>query len=367
MTEVFVNARFLTQPVSGVQRYAHEILRALDELLAIHPSAPVTAFYPAGAEVRDPCWRHIRLQGLPGGRGHIWEQGALWRASRSGLLIGLCNSGPILHRNHVLALHDANIYAIPNAFSRRYRMFHKMVRPRLARRATRLITVSNFSAGELAFYSHLSSSAFHIIPNSAEHVLRCRADPGVLTRRGLEHGQYLLTVGNQSPNKNIARLIEAHSGCAGLPPLVVVGGATDGLVRTRFRKGPDIHILGRVGDGELRTLYEAAMGFIWPSLYEGFGIPPLEAMALGTPVVASSSSAMPEVLGNAAMYFDPNDTRDIARTLRDFHLLDDPARARMQRLGLARSRRFSWAFGAQKLLHLIADAQTTNPRTLAAE
>lgn len=361
MTEVFLNARFLTQPVSGVQRYAHEMLRAVDGLLEAHPGTAVTALYPKGADITDPRWQRIRLRALPGGRGHVWEQGALWQASRDGLLIGLCNSGPVLHRNHVLALHDANIYAIPGAFSLRYRAFHKMVRPRLAQRATRLITVSNFSAKELARHCNVSASVFHVLPNSAEHVLQYRAKPDVLEHYGLKRGQYLLTVGNQSPNKNITRLIEAYSVCAGLPTLVVVGGTPNGLARNSVRRSTGIRVLGRVEDGELRALYEAAQGFFWPSCYEGFGIPPLEAMTLGIPVVASRSSAMPEVLGDAALYFDPNDTRDVVRALRDFQLLDSSARTRMRRLGLARSRRFSWKASASVLLRLITEIQTTHP------
>lgn len=367
MTDVFLNARFLTQPVSGVQRYAYEMLWALDELLAKHPATTITALYPKGTDITDPRWRHIRLRALPGGRGHVWEQAALWRASRNGVLIGLCNSGPVLHRNHVLALHDANIYAIPGAFSPRYRAFHKLVRPRLAQRAAQLITVSDFSAKELARHSHVSASAFHVLPNSAEHVQRCRAKPDVLAHHGLKRGQYLLTVGNQSPNKNIARLIDAHSACAGLPPLVVVGGAPDGLARNPVRGRAGVRVLGRVDDGELRALYEAAMGFVWPSLYEGFGIPPLEAMTLGVPVVASSSSAMPEILGDAALYFDPADTQDIARALREFQMLDCSARSRMRKLGLTRCRRFSWTASASGLLRLITETQAIRPGTVTAD
>ncbi|AXI56670.1 hypothetical protein C1J05_21085 [Sulfitobacter sp. JL08] len=104
MTPVFVNARFLTQPLSGVQRYALEICRALDGLAAQRSVGPIVALYPARQKVVDPGWQNIELRRVQGGRGHFWEQTALWQASRTGRLISLCNSGPLRHDNQIVAL-----------------------------------------------------------------------------------------------------------------------------------------------------------------------------------------------------------------------------------------------------------------------
>ena len=110
---LYINGRFLTQPVSGVQRYAHELLRALDQALVLSPGAqamlgPVTVLAPTGAVA--PEWARLRLRHLRGGSGHVWEQGALGRATRDGVLLSLGNSGPLRHGRHVLALHDAHIF-----------------------------------------------------------------------------------------------------------------------------------------------------------------------------------------------------------------------------------------------------------------
>jgi len=353
---LFINARFLTQPMSGVQRYARELLGALDRRLASDPGlrdalGEVVALHPR-APVDDPGWRQIRPRALGGGSGHLWEQGALWRASRSGVLLSLGNSGPILHRQHVLALHDANIYQIPKAYSKRYRVLHKGLRPVLARRAAALITVSRFSAGALARHLHFPEQRFSIVPNSAGHVLRAKSDPLALNDWGLKPGGYWLSVGNQSPNKNIARLVAAHRSLGEhAPPLVIAGGIAPGLAGEE--RGAGARFLGRVSDAELRALYEGAAGFLFPSLHEGFGIPPLEAMALGIPVIAARRAAMPEVLGDAAMWFDPYSVADMARAMRAFAEITPQQRARMVAAGQARSAEFTWPASVDRLVSVL--------------
>ncbi len=355
MTPVFINARFLTQPLSGVQRYALEICRALDGLAAQRSVGPIIALYPARQKVVDPGWQNIELRRVQGGRGHFWEQTALWQASRTGRLISLCNSGPLRHDNQIVALHDANIYAIPGAFSHSYRIFHSWMRPRLARRARRLITVSAFSAQELARYCGLSATDFRVIPNSADHLAGTAPDLARLYRFNLKPDQYLLAVGNQSPNKNIARLVAAHAQCPDAPVLAIAGGGANGLTHADIKGDDRIRNLGRIPDNDLVALYKGAKGFVWPSLYEGFGIPPLEAMALGTPVLSSSSSAMPDVLGDAAMYFDPSDTNDILRCLRAFQNLDPVKLDQIKASGCAQARRYSWMDSANTLLDIVEE------------
>ncbi|PCI42974.1 MAG: glycosyl transferase [Alphaproteobacteria bacterium] len=356
---LYISARFLTQPASGVQRYARELLGAFDQRLAADPDlrnmvGPVVALYPATG-IDDPGWSQIRLQGLSGGAGHLWEQGALWRASRDGTLLSLGNSGPLAHPAHILALHDANIYEIPQAYSRRYRLWHKVLRPALARRAAALISVSRFSATALAQRLSVPEARFSIVPNSAEHILRHAADPQALANRGLKPQGYWLSVANQSPNKNIARLVAAHQTLGQqAPPLVIVGGDAPGLASHTSGHPPgSARFLGRVSDAELRALYAGAAGFLFPSLYEGFGIPPLEAMALGVPVLAARRAALPEVLGNAAMWFDPLSVSDMARAMRALMALPAAARAQWIAAGQARAAGFTWQASVDQLIPVL--------------
>jgi len=352
---LFINARFLTQPASGVQRYARELLGALDRRLEADPElrgelGDVVALHPGGAA--DPGWARIGLRHLSGGSGHVWEQGALWRATRDGVLLSLGNSGPVLHGAHVLALHDANIYDIPEAYSIRYRQWHKLLRPILARRAAALMTVSRYSAGSLGRYLRVPEERFSIVPNSAGHVLRGPTDRLALTDWGLTRGGYWLSVGNQSPNKNIARLVAAHGSLGDLvPPLAIAGACAPGLATGEVAKGA--RFLGRVSEGELRALYQGAAGFVFPSLHEGFGIPPLEAMASGVPVLAARAAAMPEVLADAAMWFDPLSEQDIARALQAFECVSPDNRARMIDAGYAQAALYSWEQSADRLVSVL--------------
>jgi glycosyltransferase involved in cell wall biosynthesis len=320
---VFINARFLCQPLSGVQRFSGEILNALDRLMDDDPMLkaalePVIALRPVG-ESRTARWNNISLRRVGTTQGHVWEQGALHTASKTGILVSLGNVGPLRHPAQILALHDANIWDIPQAFSSRYRLLHKTIRPVLARRAMGLITVSHFSAARLSY--HL----------------------GVPQRFSLAKNGYLLSVGNQSPNKNISRLIEAHLRAGpNLPPLVIVGGDANGTERQVQHSTQRVHLLGRVDDATLRCLYANALGFIFPSLYEGFGIPPLEAMLLGTPVMAAKRSALPEVLQDGALWFDPTDVDRMARALNQFATLPAAALADLKRRGTKIARQFTW-------------------------
>ncbi len=351
---LYINARFLTQAISGVQRYAHELLRAMDEILADDSSlcaevGPVVALAPDG--VVWPNWQVIKSRTVPGRAGHLWEQTHLLRASRDGVLISLGNGGPLGHPRQVLTLHDANIYEIPQAFSPCYRMLHKALRPALARQAAGLVTVSHFSAQALGRHLGIDPARFEIIPNSAAHILRQLPHPHVLRLLGLRKGGYLLSVGNQSPNKNISHLIAEHQMAGSdVPPLVIAGGVPRSLVPAAVHDRERVRCLGRVEDTVLRALYDGAAGFVFPSLYEGFGIPPLEAMQLGIPVLAARRAVMPEVLGDAPIWFDPERKGDLAAALVSFSTSTEAQRNALSLAGLERAGLFSWTGSAQTLL-----------------
>lgn len=355
---VIVNARFLSQPLSGVQRYASGLVGALDKMLFENAAlaralGPVVALHPA-IQCADPGWRAIRRRVLRGGTGHFWEQIALARAARDAVLVSLGNSGPLAHGRQVVAFHDAHIWTEPGAYSCAYRAAHRWLRPRLARRAAAPVTVSRYSAQALARHLDISAERFTIIANSADHILDVAPDTEILQRSGLRFGGYLLSVGNQSPNKNLGRLVAAHrSAGPSVPPLAIAGSSPPGLVPAPTGPAARVLRLGRVSDSGLRALYEGAAGFVFPSLSEGFGIPPLEAMSLGIPVLAARRAALPEVLGTAPLWFDPFSTADIARALRAFADLGPAARSRMATEGRARAAQYGWDRSAARLASLL--------------
>lgn len=352
---VYINGRFLTQPLSGMQRYAQEIVLALDSILASKKASgrqPFTAelVVPARSVTRHLVLQAINVKALGRLTGHVWEQTEFAWYARHGVALNLVTAGPYFHSRSVLTLHDAAIFAHPENFSFKYRTLHQFLRPRLARRARRLLTISEFSRRELARHCGVAESAFEIVGDSAEHIAHVPADNSIIARHGLQRGLFVLAVGNQTPNKNIAAAVRAFNAVAPADwRMVVAGGGADRIFASTQQVSSDrIVATGRVSDGELRALYEHAGLFIFPSKYEGFGVPPLEAGLLGCPVLASNAAAIPEVLGDAAEYFDVRSDDSLQAKLKA--LLAEPTRR--QALALAarqRARGFSWQAHGEKL------------------
>jgi glycosyltransferase involved in cell wall biosynthesis len=291
---VFVNGKFCAQRTTGVQRYARCALLAIDAQLATRPS-PVgwTLLLPPSAE--PPALRAIGVRQVPwhgvGGL-HGWEQAALPRAARGGPLLNLAGSAPALHAGpQVCVLHDAAPFDQAPSYTRLFATWYRWLFRRLAQRpAALLVTVSEFSRRQLALALGVPVERLRIAPGGAQHLDGVESDNSVLAAHGLDRQPFVLAVGSRNPSKNLARLAEAWRGL-GRPgvKLVLVGG---GNARVFAQHGaaaatPDAVDLGPIDDAGLKALYRQALAFVFPSLYEGFGLPPLEAMACGCPVVAS--------------------------------------------------------------------------------
>jgi len=175
----------------------------------------------------------------------------------------------------------------------------------------------------------------------------------VLADYGLHAGKFALMVGNQSPNKNIELAVRAFEQVAPHGwTLALVGGSASIFGSTECTSGDLVRKLGRVSDGQLRALYENAGLFLFPSRYEGFGVPPLEAMALGCTVLSSDSSAMPEVLGDAAAYFESDNLDDLKRQIATL-CGDDALRRSYAMKGSERARLYSWSSSAKAMLEAL--------------
>ncbi|WP_284775270.1 glycosyltransferase family 1 protein [Agrobacterium sp. lyk4-40-TYG-31] len=354
----FINGRFLTQKTSGVQRFAREIVKALDRHLASTGSEDEWVLLAPESASLDMPLSAIKQRQTGGLSGHLWEQTQLFMAARSGKLINLCNSGPVLHGKSLTVIHDAMIFRTPENFSPAYRAVHGTLGHLLSRRG-RIATVSEFSKRELT--QMIGAKNVSVIPNSCEHLASIAPDETVLQRLKLVPGSYLLFVGSPTPNKNIQRAIEAI-GIMGdtAPDFAVVGAAASSVFKAdvpdsdRNQTQRDhVKFTGRLSDEEIAALYSHAAALVFPSLYEGFGIPPLEAMLLGCPVLSSNIEPALEVCGDAALYFDPNDAKDIVRAIT--HLTGNPGlRAEMIARGHARAAAFSWDRSALALLDAVS-------------
>ncbi len=357
MTAVFINGRFMTQPVTGVQRFSMEMTAAIDRLIETGSWAETALLMPGRAGGRGgSSFRHLVAREVGRTNGHMWEQTELARAACGGVLVSLGNTAPLLAgRRQVVVIHDAGVFDTPESYSRRFRGWYKALQHALVRRGARIATVSRFSRDRIASKLGLDRDRIAVLSEGADHILRAAPDPDTLARHGLQAGRFALVVGNRVPHKNLHALGRTASMLARRGLVVASAGAFyPGVFRDEAQGGELERKLGFVSDAELHALYRSAALLLFPSRYEGFGLPPLEAMACGCPVVASESGAVEEICGSAALYFETGDPD--ASCAAAERLLDEPGLAnRMRTDGLVRAAGFSWAASARVLGDVVRD------------
>lgn len=362
MRSVYLNGKFTAQRTTGVQRSAACLVGALDAQLAVGTQAAACRWVllcPPQSVL--PVLRRIecRRVGPALGSLHLWEQLRLPLAARDGLLVSLAGSAPLLARRQACTFHDAAVFDRPDAYTAAFGAWYRFAFRRLARSAALVLTVSAFSKVRLVEVLRLAPHRLAVVANGAEHLAPLSADASVLAKLGLERERYLLAVGSANPTKNFAALLRSFHALAapGAVRLVIVGEGRRGVFAPAALEGPPdprIVICGAVRDTELKALYENALGLVFPSTYEGFGLPPLEAMACGCAVAASNAAAVPEVCGDAALYFDPHAPAAIAAAMQ--RLIDEPAlRERLRQSGRARAAAFDWAAAAAALLGALSE------------
>lgn len=348
---IAINGRFLTQSLTGVQRYAREVTRALDGLVARGEAPQLRLIAPPGAEgLGDFPHLAPSIVGTRGGQ--LWEQLDLPRAAGRDFLLNLGNTAPVAQgRNQAVVIHDAGVFDTPESYSWKFRSWYRGLQHMLAFRGTQFLSVSEFSAGRIAAHLGLDAPRIGVTLEGGEHILREAADANILARHGLAPRGYALVIGTGAAHKNLAALYHAIGALGERGLVLAVAGAKDAAVFRQDGAPPSEHVkpLGRVSDAELRALYEAALCLVFPSRYEGFGLPPVEAMWCGCPVIASRAGAVPEVCGDAALWFDAARPESLGAAISC--LADDTSlRKKMVAAGRDRTALFSWEQAAQRLL-----------------
>lgn len=248
----------------------------------------------------------------------------------------------------VATVHDLAFRTFPRAFPRSWRALYRLGTRRAARRADAVIVPSQSTARDLMRHERADPARIHVVPMAAS-LPATEQEPEEVLRRLKVPVPYLLFVGTLEPRKNVVRLVRAYRravGRSGLPHALVLAGplgwGAQPLHRELALEGPgEIHLTGAVGPPELDALYRGAEAFVYPSLYEGFGLPVLEAMGRGVPTIASAASSLPEVAGDAALAVDPRSVLHIADSIERL-LTDPPERERLAKAGEARAADFSW-------------------------
>jgi glycosyltransferase involved in cell wall biosynthesis len=363
MTTVYINGRFAAQRQTGVQRYANETLRALDGLLSeSSPGFSTCLLVPPGTE--HPQLRSIEVREVGPLHGHLWEQLTLPWASRGGLLWSFTPTGPLSVTNQAVTIHDVTTLVMPHSYSWKFRAWYGVALPTLARRSRKVLAVSEFSRQEIGRCLHTDVSDVRVTGEGWQHVMRVASDPSIISEHQLTPGRYVLAVSSVTAHKNFAVVERALARLAG-DYSVVIAGETQHAVFSSTRKASldAVKLVGFVSDGALRALYENAGLFVFPSLYEGFGLPPLEAMAFGCPVLASRAASMPEVCGDGALYFEPHDDAQLATLIQRVMSNEDERRELVAR-GKARLAEHDWRRSARVHLAAMQEAlgmQRTRP------
>lgn len=356
-------SRTTVQPRTGTEGYSYHLIRELLALGASHRfrlyfnAPPVAGDFPVGAaELRTMpfprLWTHLRLS-------------LEMLTHPPDLLFVPAHVLPLAHpRRSVVTVHDLGYLYWPRAHPRK-RWWYLHLSTRYNARAAKLVIADSAATHDdlVRHYGvpadkirvvHLGHGPAHR-PPSAEEVRAVRARHGVV-------GDYVLTVGTLHPRKNLGRLFDAFALAraeSGVPcRLVVVGAAgwqAEEIHRQAAELGADVQFLGYVPEAELPALLGGAMALAFPSLYEGFGLPALEAMACGTPVVASNTSSLPEVVGDAGLLVPPTDVAALSRALGAV-LRDAGLRAELRARGLDRASRFTWRRCAAETLAVLEEA-----------
>lgn len=259
-------------------------------------------------------------------------------------------------RGNAVTIHDVLFEPYPEFFGKLFVLRSRMLMRWSARAADLLFTVSDYSRGEIASRYGAPPERIGVLHNAVDRQVFHPGEAGadLVRARGLLPGGYLLTVGRIEPRKNHAALLRAYRLLEGHPPPLVIVGQRDfgygdfEAELAQMPAGREVRVLDNVGDGELPALYRHAQLFLYPSFAEGFGMPPLEALASGVPVITSASTAIPEVVGEAGVLVDPHDPEALRLAMQ--RLLADPAaRAALVQRGLARADAFTWRRSAETL------------------
>lgn len=357
-TEFVVNGRFLQRPVTGVERVSLELVRAL-ALRAATKGTGAPGFrllLPSGPRGDDlaPIERRLSAPWLPGG--HFWEQLILPFTSRGATLVNLANAAPVLRRRQCVLVHDAAVYDIPASFTAAYRLWYRTLYAALQRTGALVCTVSAFSKERLEHRLPGLAGRIAVISPGVDHVWRIAPVPNALERLGLERRGFVLAVGSAARHKNQDLVLHAAEeiGKLGLK-VALVGGSRATVFRgAAALEAANVVRLGYVDDGTLRALYEAAFAFVFPSLYEGFGLPPLEAMALRCPTIVSRVRPLTDNCLDGALRVDPHDPAELVQALAS--LRDPELRRQLADRGRTRAARFIWDTAAQQLMSLVSDA-----------
>ena len=354
MTGIAINGKFMGATLNGVHRTAALYSAALLSRQSEGPKVEIVA--PRSSPPDDPLFAALAPKVVEGpfGTGQFWEMITLPRATRGRLLVNFCNLGPLVHSNSVVMIHDTQTFMYPQDYSGRQAVAYRMLLPIIGKRARLVLTVSEFAKASLVEYGVAREEKIEVVHNGGDHLLSIDADENTLSTKSLKPTGYALAFGSTKSYKNLGCLFEAfrHPALADLPLAIAGGPPKDAYRSLGYNPPPTARFLGSVSDGELRALYQNAAMFLFPSKTEGFGLPPIEALNFGCPVIAARAGAIPEVCGEGALLIDPNDVAGWIDAIQRFRHADQTLA--FQAAARDRARHFTWSRAGDRLWEVLS-------------
>lgn len=345
-----VNGRYLTQKATGVHRYAFEICNKLHEMgVDFHVAVP--------KEIHPDYKFSFKVVKCGSFNTHLWEQISLPRYLKrigSPLLISFTGCGPLNYSNQIMTIHDVSHERYPEWFSKNYYRFYHYMMPRIGKKAHAVLTVSEFSKKEIVDTLGINAEKIHVVHSNVPFHNKPSKEEILSFTRNPEAERYILAVSSMDPRKNFVRLVEAFDKIKDKSvKLYIIGMSFKAFNTPDLQKliGENVHLPGYIPDEKLQTMYQNALLSVYPSLYEGFGLPPLESMTYGCPVINSDIPALREVSQDAALYVDPYNVDDITQKIEQL-LVDEPLRKELQEKGLLQIKKYSWDKSAKQVYEL---------------
>ena len=307
MKKLVVNGYFYAQKVTGVHRFARELMLELDKII---PSGKLKVIIPSYVS-NYPCFSNLEIVKCGRHKGQLWEQTDLagYLLKNGCVSLNLCNSAPLL-RPGILCIHDTAYKNHPEYFKTLYgRMsvfWHRLIFRRAVWSRYPLLTVSYCSKYSIVDTYHVDPGRVHVIGNGWQHIRRVEADMDVLGKHDLKEGCFYFTLGNISYNKNTNWVIEYAKKHP--EEFFVLSGVRAKNSNIDVDRTENVKWLGYLSDGEIAALYKSCKAFIFPSIHEGFGIPPMEALSQGAKIIVANTSCLPEIYRGSAVYIDAYDT-----------------------------------------------------------
>lgn len=299
--KVIINGKFLSQKITGVQRYARETLNRLDSLVE-----NLDIELAIAEDAKDiPNLKNIKKKILSGKASVFWEQIKLpiYIKKQNAIGVHLCHVAPII-KPDIVCIHDANVLRNPQWFTKTLVIWYGLIHSACALRAKKILTVSNFSKKELQAIFKIKDSRIENIGSGWQHIERIPYAVDTLERYNLKSKSFYFSLGTQAPHKNMKWIYQ----CARSNPneTFVLSGSFYNKVfkKTTESLPPNVRYLGYLSDSDVKTLMKECKAFLFPSLYEGFGLPPLEALSMGTTIFASDIPIMREIFEDSVNYID---------------------------------------------------------------